>query len=222
MRRVSGNGHVTARELVRALRAGFDASESVPDRVFDRLVVAELEVQERPVLDRSPVAPVNRLRAQEVERTGNPPPAPPRHHQHDAVAHGTADDREERTVEIGPPPLARAGVHVEVEERVPDRLGQFGAAQPDNLDAVLSFLALPPDGFPFARGEGGEKIVETLVTVIEPVELPVGACEQAYARQIIPLGLGRKRDVQRRSIAKLRKLECTGDQSLPRGVCLRA
>ena len=41
-----------------------------------------------------------------------------------------ADDGEEFAREIGPAPFARAGVHVEGEERVPDRLGQVGAGEP--------------------------------------------------------------------------------------------
>ena len=54
MRRIGGDRQIAARELVLALGAGLDARELVLDRVFDGLVVAELEMQERVVLDRSP------------------------------------------------------------------------------------------------------------------------------------------------------------------------
>src|SRR3984893_15634562 len=47
MRRIRGVGQVAARELVLALGAGLDAGEPVSDRIFDRLVVADLEMQAR-------------------------------------------------------------------------------------------------------------------------------------------------------------------------------
>ena len=47
MRRIGRHRHIAARELVLALRAGLDAAEPVRDREFDRLIVAELEMQER-------------------------------------------------------------------------------------------------------------------------------------------------------------------------------
>src|SRR5690606_29138372 len=65
MRGVGRHGHVAAGDLVLALRAGFDARESAPDRVFDGLIVADLEMQEGAVLDRAPVAAVDRVRAEE-------------------------------------------------------------------------------------------------------------------------------------------------------------
>ena len=56
--RVGRDRAVAAGELVLALRAGLDPREPMRDRVVDRLVVAELEVQERVVLDAAPVAAV--------------------------------------------------------------------------------------------------------------------------------------------------------------------
>ena len=44
-----------------ALGAGLDAGELVLDGVLDGLVVAELEMQERVVLDRAPVAAEQRI-----------------------------------------------------------------------------------------------------------------------------------------------------------------
>src|SRR5258707_2834040 len=55
VRRIGGAGQVAACELVLALGAGLDAGEPVGDRIFDRLVVADLEMQERMVLDRAPM-----------------------------------------------------------------------------------------------------------------------------------------------------------------------
>src|SRR4051794_32819215 len=50
-----GDRKVAARELVLALRARFDAREAMLNGVIDRLVITELEMQERMVLDRAPV-----------------------------------------------------------------------------------------------------------------------------------------------------------------------
>src|SRR5262245_42422096 len=61
---------IAAGDLVLALRTGFHPLEAVADPPLDRLVVAELEMQERMVLDRAPIAPVERVRADEVEGAG--------------------------------------------------------------------------------------------------------------------------------------------------------
>ena len=63
--------HVAARELVIALRAGLDAGELVLDRVVDRLMVADLEMQARVVLDRAPVAAIDAIAADQIERAGD-------------------------------------------------------------------------------------------------------------------------------------------------------
>ena len=60
--RIGGRRQIAAGELVLALGAGLDAGELVGDGIFDRLVVADLEMQERVVLDRAPVRP-NRVPA---------------------------------------------------------------------------------------------------------------------------------------------------------------
>ena len=130
VRRIGGDRQVAARELVLALGAGLDAGELVRDRELDRLVVAELEMQERVVLDRAPVAAIQRVGADEVERAGNLSAGALGHDQQDVVAHALADQREERAGEVGPAPFARAGLHVEGEERIPGRLGQVGAGEP--------------------------------------------------------------------------------------------
>ena len=69
--RVGRGRPVAARELVLALRAGLDARQAVGDGPIDRLVVAELEMQERLLLDRAPVAAVERVGADEIERAGD-------------------------------------------------------------------------------------------------------------------------------------------------------
>ena len=56
MGRIGGPWHVAARNLVLALRAGLDVGQLMRDGVVDGLIIAELEVQERMVLDGAPVA----------------------------------------------------------------------------------------------------------------------------------------------------------------------
>ncbi len=62
MGRMGGHRQVAAGELVLALGAGLDALELAIDGELDGLVVAELEMQERVVLDGAPVAAEQRVR----------------------------------------------------------------------------------------------------------------------------------------------------------------
>src|SRR3569833_3523405 len=63
VRRIGGVRQVAPRQLVLALGAGFDPAQSVPDGIVDGLVVADLEMQERVMLDGAPVAAVQRVGA---------------------------------------------------------------------------------------------------------------------------------------------------------------
>src|SRR5262245_17784076 len=198
MRRVGRDWHITACDLVLALGAGFDPSELVLDRVLDRLVVAELEMQERMVLDAAPVATEQGLGADEVDGAGDPAPAALGHHQKNAVAHLLADERIERAGEVRTPPLARAGLHVEVEKVVPHAFGEIGAGQPMHADAVGErILALAPDGLALAGGERGEEVVEGRVAGVLPMKLLVRALEVAALAEQLPFRLGREGDVHR-------------------------
>ena len=87
MRRIGGDRQIAARELVLALGAGLDAGELVLDGVLDRLVVAELEMQERMVSTQTQWRPNSvcepmKLMAPAIQR-----PLRLRHHQEDTVAH---------------------------------------------------------------------------------------------------------------------------------------
>src|ERR1700674_5893663 len=83
MRGIGRDGSVAAQDLVGALRARLDHLQAALDRVFDRLVIANLEMQERPVLDRAPIAAVDRVATEEIERAGDELPPALRPHQHD-------------------------------------------------------------------------------------------------------------------------------------------
>ena len=90
MRRIGRGRHVAARDLVLALGACFNPRYFVGDRIIDGLVVAELEVQERMMLDRAPVAAEQGMRAEKVDGPCDPAAGALRHDQHDALAHGLA------------------------------------------------------------------------------------------------------------------------------------
>ena len=176
-----------------ALRAGLDARELALDRKVDRLIVAQLEMQERVVLDRAPVPAVERVAADEVDRARDVAPGAFRHHQQHLVGHRLADQRIEFARQIGPAPFARAGVHVEGEESVPDAFGQVAAGEPLHLDAVLERAgALAPDRLALARRERREEIVEGRVAGILPMELLVVALQEAVRAEQVPFGLGAK------------------------------
>ena len=119
-------------------------------------------------------------RADEIDGAGDPAAVALGHHQQDTVAHLLADQRIERAREIGPAPFARSGLHVELEERVPDAFGEVGAGQPvDVMPVASASRAFAPDGLALARGQRGEEIVEVVIAGILPMELPVGALQIA-------------------------------------------
>ena len=65
-------------------------------------------------------------RADEIDGAGDPAAVAFGHHQQHVAAHALADQREEFSGQIRPAPFARAGLHVEREERVPGILGDVG------------------------------------------------------------------------------------------------
>jgi len=74
------------------------------------VIVADLEMQERVMLDRAPVAAEQRIRADEIDRARDPAVVALRHHQEHVLAHGFADQRKEFSREIRPAPFARTGL----------------------------------------------------------------------------------------------------------------
>ena len=71
MRRIGERRAIAARELVLSLRAGLDPPQAAVKREVDRLIIADLEMKERPVLDRAPVAAVERVVADEIDGAGD-------------------------------------------------------------------------------------------------------------------------------------------------------
>src|SRR5687768_13913958 len=62
---------VTPRQLVITLRTGLHDRKAMGDRVVDRLMVADLEMQERMLLGAAPVAAVETIGPYEIEGAGD-------------------------------------------------------------------------------------------------------------------------------------------------------
>src|SRR4051794_15450537 len=100
-----------------ALGSGFDGLQSTADCEIDGLIVADLEMQERMMLDGAPVTAEQRIRADEVDGARDPAAVALGHDQGDVPAHGFADQRIECAGQVWPAPLPRARLHVEFEKR---------------------------------------------------------------------------------------------------------
>src|SRR5215831_12684370 len=105
VRRIGGAREIPAQQFVSALSAGLDALQSLLDREIDRLVVTGLEMQKRHVGRASPVAAVERLIIEEVERAADIAPMKLRHHEKDLLAHALAHAAEELAGEVGRVPF---------------------------------------------------------------------------------------------------------------------
>ena len=54
-----------------ALGAGLDTRQAMRDGVINGLIIANLKVQERVVLNRAPIAPIKTVAADKIERPGD-------------------------------------------------------------------------------------------------------------------------------------------------------
>ena len=120
------------------------------NRRIYRLIIAELKMQEGPVLAAPPIAPIERISTDQVERTGNHPlPVLGKDQQH-LVRHPLAQHREKRAGQIGLPPFPGTGVLIEGPEYIPMRLGDRRAGQVHDFDTILRGGAFPADRLPLA------------------------------------------------------------------------
>src|SRR5712691_11880817 len=67
VRRPRGVRHEAPRELVFALRASLEDPDASFYAEIQRLVIADLEMQQREVADRAPVTPVQHFRRENIE-----------------------------------------------------------------------------------------------------------------------------------------------------------
>src|SRR6476620_5224743 len=198
VRAIGRGGEIAAGKLVLALRSSFDDGEAVRNGEIDGLVVANLEMQVAVLLECAPIAAEQRILADEIQRAGDIAAIASGEDEKNIVLHDFADQAEELAIEIGAAPFSRAGIHVEVEEGVPMRLGEVAARHPFDVDAAA--LRLPPlfaDGFALSRGEPVEKVIEACIVFIPPMKLLVGAHEKAELAGEAPFLFGEEGEMQR-------------------------
>src|SRR6476646_5843337 len=197
MRAIGLTRQIAAGELVRSLGPCLDTGKPVLNGEVDRLVIADLEMQERVVLDAAPITAIERVGADEVERAGDVAPRALSEHEQHLVGHAVTQQAETFAREIGRAPFARAGVHIKGEERIEMGFGQLTPGHPFYRDAGGQRLApLLTHGLTLARGERAEKFVEARIALVLPVELLIGAFEEAEFAAELPFLLGEKGDVQ--------------------------
>src|SRR5262245_59609974 len=81
VRGIGWHRKIASCQLVFTLRAGLDAGKLAGNRKFDRLIVADFEMQARVVLNRAPVTTIKTITADEIKRASNVTFAAPRQHQ---------------------------------------------------------------------------------------------------------------------------------------------
>ncbi len=113
MRRAGDHRLVATCYLVLALRAGLGRGETMHDCPLDCLIIAELEMEKGHLLDATPVAAIERIRSNDVERPGDRISAAIGEEQQQLVAHQPGGELEKGAREIGVPPLPPARVLVE-------------------------------------------------------------------------------------------------------------
>ena len=186
MGRAGDHRLIAARELVLPLGAGLDRPQPVRQGPFDRLIVAELEVEERHLLGAAPVAAVEGIAADDVQRPGDRPAVAQGEEQQQPLAHRPGDRLEEGARQIGPAPFARSGVLVERPHRVPFGRADLAPAQRDEIEPFARRRPFPADGLVLAAGQHCEEIVEAAVAAVEPMILDAVPNQPAA-----PLAFGR-------------------------------
>jgi hypothetical protein len=162
---------IAPRQLVLALRARLYRPQSIRDRPFDRLVIAQLEVKERHLLVAPPIAAVKRIRPDEIERPRDRlPPAHGEQQQH-RLAHRLAQPVEEAARQIRLPPFPAPGVLIEAPHRRPLRAPDLAPAQSNKLQPLASARPLLADDLALAARKRVQEIIERAIAAIEPVIL---------------------------------------------------
>jgi len=162
----------TAADLVLALSAGLEASDSLPNAVLDPLVVASLEVQRVKVGDASPIAPVQRVAATKADRSGDRPLLVTSQDNEQVGRQTAADDVEELAIQIGCPSATMKSMRVKFIDRVPF-IGRYGVAfeMVETNPRLSDSAPLPLGLFSFGLVKTAEKLVKVCVVVVVPMKL---------------------------------------------------
>src|SRR5439155_16076906 len=181
------------------------------DALFDRVVVADLEVQERHVDVRAPVTSVETPRLRDVERAAEHAIALPREHDFDrgtswvreiVALHreSLARESEEFFVQVAAAPdelVHRREVEL-VRERDRRLVDRGTAARLDDDAALAEQSSLASELVPALAVEGGEKIGVCVKSLVFPVELHAVAERPIALGEHARLVLARKEDVRGR------------------------
>jgi hypothetical protein len=100
VRRERLNRHQAAEDLVLALGAALENLELLANGEVDRLVIAAFEMQQRHVLERTPIPAVQGLFVSNQKRSGHRTPAALCQHQHHVVCHGLAEAQKKIEIEV--------------------------------------------------------------------------------------------------------------------------
>src|SRR3984893_3737632 len=200
-----------------SLRASLDAGEGARNREFDRLIIAELEMKEGVLLDGPPIAPVERVQPEKINGARDIAAVALGHDKENMIAHRSAHMRKKCAAEIGPPPFALAGIHVEEKECVPMGFGDAGASQKLYRDATGERrLAFAADHLSLARREIGQKGVEIRVALVDEMKLLSGTLQETGGAKRLPFRAGGKSNVERRGSSVFAKCAKPSNERLPR------
>ena len=109
-----------------ALGACFDTGKLMGNRVVDGLIIANLEMQKRVMFDRAPIAPVQAIATDDVQRARDVGSIALGHDEQAGLRHRLPKQREKLAIEIRPAPLAIARVRIELKEGIPMRFRDAG------------------------------------------------------------------------------------------------
>src|SRR5882724_13121525 len=169
VRRPRGARHESPCELVLALCAPLEDTDAALYAELQRLVIADLEMQQRHVADRAPVAAVQHERRENIEGARDRLSIELGKHHHEVFGKRLAEPPEELQIEIGRRVMRAVRVVVAAREKAPVLVADFGSCQPPHLHARFPYP--PPllaDFLALRRGEIGEKLVEIRVATVFP------------------------------------------------------
>ena len=150
MRRPCRDRAIAARELVFPLSARLHPAKPPRDREIDGLIITKFEMEEGNILTASPIAAVECICADQVERTGDRTAITQGENQQDPVCHRLAEQAEESAGQVGAAPFARAGILVEFPKGIPMRFRDALSGQLHDLQPRLRRRAFLPDGLALA------------------------------------------------------------------------
>ena len=107
-------------------------------------------MQKRHVAGAAPIAPIEAIRADKVQRARNRPVAIICEEQHDAVLHAFPDKVEKRARQIRLPPFARTGILVKYPKGIPVISRDVRAVDLRNADGGLCSGTLLANGLALA------------------------------------------------------------------------